>query len=99
MQLQRRQRKRRLESRVFCLETDDETVSHMIRSGQQLRTFVCFILVEETANNIPNAACDVDERTFLALKRISVTRTSARGLSTYLTTILKQQRAQDPRLW
>ena len=30
------------------------------------RTFVCLILVEETTDDVSDAACDVDKRTFLA---------------------------------
>lgn len=37
------------------------------------RTFVCLILDEETTNDVPDAACDVYKRTFLAWKSISAT--------------------------
>lgn len=29
-------------------------------------TFICLILDKETTNDVPDATCDVDERTFLA---------------------------------
>jgi hypothetical protein len=75
--------------------TPQGTKSKAIRNE---RTFVRLILDEESTDDVPNAARDVNERSFLAYKRISATRTSAMSLHAYLAIIPKQQRAQDPRI-